>query len=151
MNDLNGVWRYFGSELEDLNNVSVNSFLSMWGGAGALVSTTDELAILVEKLLSTELLEQSTIDEALKSAPDSTSSFSDWVVSYGLGFNLTQYKGNFGYGHGGNGLAKYASFYDRANGITIVFAYNHMADHDNNKRVELSTKLYDMALAEIGK
>ncbi len=66
-------------------------------------------------------------------------------------FNLTQYKGNFGYGHGGNGLAKSASFHDRANGITIVFAYNHMADHDNNKRVELSTKLYDMALAEIGK
>jgi len=39
--DLNGLWRYFGIELEDLNDVSVNSFLSMWGGAGALVSTTD--------------------------------------------------------------------------------------------------------------
>jgi D-alanyl-D-alanine carboxypeptidase len=39
--DLNGLWRCFGIELGDLNDVSVNSFLSMWGGAGALVSTTD--------------------------------------------------------------------------------------------------------------
>ncbi|MGB0850713.1 MAG: serine hydrolase domain-containing protein, partial [Bacteroidia bacterium] len=149
--ELNGVYRYFGNDLQDLNSTPVMSYLSMWGGAGAMVTTTDEFAVLVKNLLSSKFLKQETIDLATTSSPGSTKTFGDYTISYGLGFSLTEYKGFSSYGHGGNGLHKSVSLHDSENNITITFAYNHMADHDDTKRAELGTALYELALKEIGK
>jgi CubicO group peptidase (beta-lactamase class C family) len=149
--DLNGVYRYFGNDMQNLNGNPVISYLSMWGGAGAMVTTTDELAILVRNILTSKFFKQETIDLALEDSPGSMQSAADWTITYGLGFSKTAYKGQNAHGHGGNGLHKSVSFHDAANGISFTVAYNHMADPDNVKRLELATVIYDLCLEELSK
>ncbi|MCB0506007.1 MAG: serine hydrolase [Cyclobacteriaceae bacterium] len=149
--ELNGVWYNFGSSAEDQSTQSTNAWLSIWGGAGSLTSTTYEMALLVKGVLSTDLLSQSSIDYALTSSSSYIQSTPQLNLDYeyGRGFGLYTYSNQFAYGHGGTGLHKSISIFDRWNNITIAVVYNHVSDLDDSKRADIALGLYDIAYDEI--
>ena len=79
-----GVWWNFGSGVTDYSNMPTTSMLSYAYGAGNIVSCPTDLAILLNGVLSGQLLNAQSLDEILTFVPDS---YNSWTAGYGLGIH----------------------------------------------------------------
>ena len=79
-----GVWWNFGSGLKNYSDSATTSMLSFGYGCGNIVSCPTDLALLIEGLLSGQLLNNQSLNEMLTFVPQS---YSTWTQGYGLGIH----------------------------------------------------------------
>ena len=79
-----GVWWDFGSGLTNYSNMPTTSMLSYAYGAGNIVSCPTDLELMLNALLSDQLLNAQSLDEMLTFVPES---YSSWTAGYGLGIH----------------------------------------------------------------
>lgn len=79
-----GVWWNFGSGLTDYSDMPKTSMLSYAYGGGNIVSCPTDLGVLLNALLSSQLLNTQSLNEMLTFVPES---YSSWTAGYGLGIH----------------------------------------------------------------
>ncbi|NOQ26458.1 MAG: serine hydrolase [Bacteroidales bacterium] len=79
-----GVWWDFGSGLTDYSDMPKTSMLSYAYGAGNIISCPTDLGLLLNALLSSQLLNTQSLNEMLTFVPES---YNSWTAGYGLGIH----------------------------------------------------------------
>ncbi len=79
-----GVWWDFGSGLSDYSNMPTTSMLSYAYGAGNIVSCPTDLGLLLDAIISGQLLSPQSLNEMLTFVPES---YSSWTAGYGIGIH----------------------------------------------------------------
>jgi D-alanyl-D-alanine carboxypeptidase len=121
-----GVWWNFGSGLTDYSDMPKTSMLSYAYGAGNIVSCPADLGVLLNALLSSQLLNARSLNEMLTFVPES---YSGWTAGYGLGIH-NQYGQNDDsvIGHDGCYTNLSDMFHSKNYDFTLVTMSNTLTD-----------------------
>jgi len=79
-----GVWWNFGDGLVNYSEMPTTSMLSYAYGAGNIVTCPTDLAILLNAIISGQLLSTQSLNEMLTFVPES---YTSWTAGYGLGIH----------------------------------------------------------------
>lgn len=79
-----GVWWNFGMGLTNYNDEATTSMLSFAYGAGNIVTTPSDLALLISEVMTGDFLSTASMAQLTDFVSDS---FSSWTAGYGLGIH----------------------------------------------------------------
>lgn len=117
-----GVWWDFGDGLTNYSNMPTTSMLSYIYGAGNIVTTPTDLAILLKSVLNGQLLSPQSLNEMMDFVPES---YNSWTAGYGLGIHHVFGQTNdMVIGHDGYFSNLTSMFHSMNHGFTLVTMTN---------------------------
>jgi CubicO group peptidase (beta-lactamase class C family) len=118
-----GVWWNFGSGLANYSSQPTTSMLSFGYGGANIVTTPKDLTILVDTLMSGQLLSAQSMTDMLTFVPQSYGGW--WTAGYGLGVHhLLGQKVDTLIGHDGDYTNLTDVFHSSMCGVTLVTMTN---------------------------
>ncbi|GAA4308906.1 serine hydrolase domain-containing protein [Nibribacter koreensis] len=108
--------------------------MSIPHGAGAVVSTTKDLAIFIQGLLNGKLISQTSL-EKMKTMKD----------AYGLGLQKYSFNNHVGYGHGGiiDGFQSMIKYFPEQK-LTMATTFNGLGMSANNAHIGIQSIMFNL-------
>lgn len=123
--DTNGAWGDLGNGFQYIGDRSPNSILSVFGAAGGLVSTPQQMAKWIKALHEGEFLNQSSLDSMRTLLNGNEYADGYYFLGQGLGTQAMQFDGNVLYGHKGNVIHHSLTLYSLEKQVAISYVINH--------------------------